>query len=103
MYPSLSLQAQDALRTCRFLQAPTQQVLIEAYLQGDLTGEELADDLIYDVLARAPALERELAAQAHERAEREREDREMEENLTRREPLFVRYDRSQPSTPQGPA
>ena len=90
--PSLPSQDEAALLSKRALQAPTQVALLKAYFQLGMSSDKLVVGLLADILARAPALEQELAVLAHERTRRLREEQEMEENVTRAEPLFVRYD-----------
>jgi hypothetical protein len=102
IYP-ITEKHQQQLRTNRFLQNPAQQAFIESYLQDKMTSDELVIRLLKDVATRAPAMEQELTQQAYERALRVREEREMEENVTRTEPIFVRVEPKRPATDKGAA
>jgi hypothetical protein len=100
IYP-ITEKHQQQLRTNRFLQNPTQQAFIESYLQHKANSDELVIQLLKDIATRAPAMEQKLTQQAHERTLRAKEDREMEENVTRTEPKFVRVEPKRPATDKG--
>jgi hypothetical protein len=89
---TLALQNEASLLSKRALQAPTQIALLTAWFQRNSSSEVLVSDLLADILARAPVLEQKLLVLVHERAQRRREEQEMQENVTRTEPLFVPYD-----------